>query len=126
MQIKYKCRDDSTEEVFTNIKGYLLDEDANVQSILLTDGTERAADNLTFNKFLETIDGHDVYEYDKAEVIITEKVYEDYPIEPEETERKVKGVFVELYEEGLYYILEDETEEIISYIASNTKILSLK
>ena len=42
MQIKYKCRDDNTEEVFTNIKGYLLDDEDEdeVRSILLT-GNER-------------------------------------------------------------------------------------
>ena len=126
MEMKYKLRDTKSGVVYTDVKGYLLDKDSNVETIVLGDNTKIPTDNIEFCKFLEEIDGHDVYEGDKAIVELTEKTYdfELYAYTGEET-FTVNGTFKELYEEGIYYLVEDGTGKNYVYDAYQPKIKML-
>lgn len=126
MQIKYKLRNKETGEVFVNVRGYMLHKNGDVESIILNDGTPITTENIKFCRFMEVVDGIDVYDGDKATVIIKKMEYDmdtgEYYIKRFGT---VKGTFRELYEEGLYYLVDDETGKDIIYTASDVTILSI-
>ena len=126
MEMKYKLRDTKSGIVYTDVKGYLLDKDSNVETIVLGDNTKIPSDNIEFCKFLEEIDGHDVYEGDKAIVELTEKTY-DFELDAytDEETFTVNGTFKELYEEGIYYLVEDGTGKNYVYDTYQPKIKML-
>lgn len=123
MQIKYKLKHKETGEVITDLKGYLLDNDGNAVTAILSNNTKVDCSNYVFCRFLEKVDGRDIYHGDKA--IADIKVY-NYEIEEYEYKR-FEGEFLELYEEGLYYFVicsGERREQVISY-TSGTKIIKL-
>ena len=126
MQIKYKLRNKETGEVFVNVRGYMLHKNGDVESIILNDGTPITTENIKFCRFMEVVDGIDVYDGDKATVIIKKMGYNmntgEYYTEGIST---VNGTFREMYEEGLYYLVDDETGKDIVYTASDVTILSI-
>lgn len=126
MEMKYKLRNTKSGLVYTGVKGYLLDKDSKVETIILGDNTQIPADNFKFCKFLEEIDGHDVYDGDKAIVELTEKTY-DFELDAytDGETFTVNGTFKELYEEGLYYLVEDGTRKAYVYDALTPKIKKL-
>lgn len=125
MQIKYKLKHKKTGEVLTDLKGYLLDNDGNAKTAILPNNTKVDCSNYIFCRFLEKIDGKDIYHGDKA--IIDIAVY-DYGSAEEYKYRRLEGEFLELYEEGLYYFVVDygtNKEDVVVYNASRTKIIEL-
>lgn len=126
MEMKYKLRDTKSGIVYTDVKGYLLDKDSNVETIVLGDNTKIPTDNIEFCKFLEEIDGHDVYDGDKATVELTEREYDfELDVYTEGETITVNGTFKELYEEGLFYLVEDETGKNYVYDTYQPKIKML-
>ena len=125
MQIKYKLRNKETGEVFTGMQGYLLNAKGDVETIILSDGTQVKPKDFIFSQFLEEVDGQDIYDGDRAVIDLTEVDYNFETYTDVVTTTRYKGEFRELYEAGLYYFIEDETDKNISYIASNVKIVNL-
>lgn len=124
MQIKYKLKHKETGEVITDLKGYLLDKDGNAVTAILSNNTKVDCSNYVFCRFLEKIDGRDIYHGDRA--IADIEIYND-EIDDYEYKR-FEGKFLELYEEGLYYFViydGEKREEVLNYIASTTKIIKL-
>lgn len=129
MQIKYKLKHKETGEVITDLKGYLLDKDGNAVTAILSNNTKVDCSNYVFCRFLEKIDGKDIYHGDKAIADIALYGNDDDDWDDDEEWFKVKterheGTFVELYEEGCYYFVTKDNNTI-NYLPDSTKIIKL-
>lgn len=118
LMLKYKLRNNVTNQEITNIYAFTTKHGEVVSVTTDIEVIEIDNEIHQFSKFLETIDGVDIYDGDRAIVDLAH--FEGGEIVVWEN---VEGQFRELYEEGLYYFCMESVD--IPYVTNDTKIIKI-